>query len=82
MRIIKLNLDDIDTVINLFCDCFSEDHYYHQLLKEFEDKKEAMRTLFRDGIAYCLKDGFSIGVEDNDKLVAFALLFDYKKARQ
>lgn len=82
MRIINLNPDDIDSVIDLFCDCFSEDHYYLQLLKEFEDKKEAMRTLFRDGIAYCLKDGISIGVEDNDKLVAFALLFDYKKAKQ
>lgn len=82
MRITNLNAADIDSVIDLFCECFSEDHYYLQLLKDFEDKKGAMRTLFRDGIENCVNDGRSIGVEDHGKLVAFALLFDYKKTKQ
>ena len=81
MELRTLKSDDLEKVLDLFCECFIEDHYYQQMFRGCEDPTAAMRTAFRGSIAFCLEAGIGIGVVDEDKLIGFALLFNYKDTK-
>lgn len=80
MEFRNLNKNDIESVLNLFYECFSEDHYYEQLLSN-SNEQLSIKDSFRKSIEFCLNSDISLGVIDNGKIIAFALLFDYNKTK-
>ena len=81
-KIIPLCRADLSEVMELFVRCFSNDHYYTQLIPDPQKRKETMRTRFSQDIGYCLEQGFSWGERDpSGKLAAFIIVLDYKKTK-
>lgn len=80
----NLKENDLEKTLDLFCECFVADHYYRQMFQDNNnDLSIAMHDEFKDSISFCIKHGIGIGVtDDNDDLIAFALLFNYKEAKQ
>jgi len=76
-RILRKN--DLASVLDLFCECFSADHYYQQLFADCDDLHTAMRHQFENSIDFCLDKGEGVGIIENGKLIAYALYFDYNK---
>lgn len=81
MKICTLTKTDLENVLDLFCECFSSDHYYQQLFAGCDNIPSAMRDAFRSSISFCLEKGISLGVIEDEKLIGFALLFDYKATK-
>lgn len=81
MHLHILRKNDLETVLDLFCECFISDHYYQQLFAGCDDISVAMRDAFRSSVSFCLEKGISVGIVNNGELLAFALFFDYKKTQ-
>ena len=76
-----LRENELESVLDLFCECFSKDSYYKKLFSPLEDFTKAMRDSFQKSILYCLERGFCIGIKDDCKLIAFLICFDYAEAK-
>ena len=72
-----LSESDFGPVLDLFCGCFSEDHYYRKLFSGAASWPDEMRASFQPSIAYCLSRGKCLGVRSGGELIAFVLCFDY-----
>lgn len=81
MHLRILQNSDLENVLDLFCKCFLNDHYYRNLFKKSDDFSSTMRNEFRNSISICINTGLSIGIIDNEKLIAFALLFNFSAAK-
>lgn len=81
MELCSLKKNDLERVLNLFCTCFVQDHYYMRLFKNEKDRSSAMRNAFSRSIEFCLVSGLSLGAFDDGRLVAFALLIDYNRIK-
>lgn len=82
MQIKLLLKQDLEMVLNLFCQCFTDDPYYAHLFPDSASRADQMRKSFRESLAYCLDNGLSMGAaEDNGRLAAFLLCFDYPAAQ-
>ena len=81
MQIRILTKNDLEDVLDLFCECFSSDHYYQQLFANSDNISTVMQNSFRNSISFCLEKGVSVGMMDNGKLLGFALIFNYKETK-
>lgn len=81
MKIKLLHEENLELVMHLFCKCFQKDHYYTRVFGVQEIKPALFINAFAGNIAYCLKNGIGIGVFDEGRLIAFALLIDYNKTK-
>lgn len=82
MDMVRLDSSYDERVMNLFCDCFKDDHYYADIFPDKRSRKKKMKESFYGIIKYCTKNGLSFGITDNDQLVAFVLCFNYQEARK
>ena len=71
-----------DAVMELFCTCFAEDHYYAALFPDGETRLAEMRRRFTPSVRTCLEGGLCRGVWQGDALAAFTLVFDYGALKQ
>ena len=71
-----------DAVMELFCTCFAEDHYYADLFPEETTRAEEMRRRFTPSVRTCLESGLCRGVWQGESLAAFTLVFDYGALKQ
>ncbi len=78
----RLKISDLEQTLDLFCECFAEDHFYARSFPDKNTRAEAMRIAFRFSIEYCLAGGFCYGIRENEKLIAFLLMFDYWKTQK
>jgi len=81
MTVRKLNGNDVGAVMELFCQCFKNDHYYAQLFTDEATREADMKKAFRGSIEYCLCFGECLGVYTDDALSAFLLTFDYNRSK-
>ncbi len=81
MELSELGIGDLESVFDLFFNCFKDDHYYAQVM-EGEATREKMRELFLPALNHCLENGFCFGVVDGERLEGFILCFDYKRLRR
>lgn len=79
MELITLQKNNIEAVLDLFCESFEEDSYYRHLFQDKKTRKIEMRNAFRNSISFCVEQGTSLGIFDQKQLIAFILCFDYKK---
>ena len=47
-----LKENELESVSDLFCECFSKDSYYKKLFSPLEDFTKAMRDSFQKSILY------------------------------
>lgn len=52
MHLYILTKNDLEAVLDLFCECFISDHYYQQLFAGYDDISVAMRDAFRSSISF------------------------------
>lgn len=77
MNISRLKQDDLGQVMDLFCECFKDDHYYRNLFENEDTRITLMREKFKSSIEYCIEKGYSIGVADEqENLHAEPLFYD------
>ena len=81
MNLVPLNEKDTNSTIDLFCECFVEDHYYAQMFPDCATRISEMREEFLPTISYCLSHGVCYGVKESESLIAFILCFDYNLIR-
>ena len=81
VHIERLNIFELDEVIDLFVECFEKDRYFAEEFKNKPNKKELLREMATPTIECCVSSGFSYGIVNNGKLVAFLLAFDYHYIR-
>ncbi len=82
MGLFLLSRADLPEVMELFVQCFIDDHYYTNLIPDSQKREETMRTRFSQDIGYCLEQGASWGERDaSGKLAAFIIALDYKKTK-
>ena len=74
----KLNKNDINRVMDLFCSSFYDDIYYEKMFPNKNNRKERMMREFTSPIDFCLENGFSLGVFNDSKLIAFIITVDYQ----
>ena len=82
MDLVELQASDFDIVMDLFCECFADDHFYKEVFPDVEQRVEQMRKEFHDAIMYTLEYGVCKGIVEGESkhLLAFVLCFDYKDA--
>lgn len=73
-----INEGYLKEVMSLFCSAFHNDAYYKRIFPNAEERKEKMMTDFSSSIDFCLKNGVSIGIFDETKLIAFIIAIDYQ----
>ena len=73
-----LSIEDLNELLSLFCECFSDDHYYMEMFHEDEVYGCDMSTEFKPVLAYCLSNSFVTGIKSDGKLIAFLISLDYK----
>lgn len=82
MQIQVLTPQDLPAVMDLFCVAFREDAYYARLFPEERSREREMRNAFSGSIAFCVDQGYSVGVYgEGDRLIAFLIGFDYKNSQ-
>ena len=82
MTIDILKACDIAPTVDLFCECFAEDHYYGIMFPDQSTRRDEMRKAFTQSISFCIRQGNSIGIKRDGTLVAFLLCIDYRAARE
>lgn len=83
MAINILQTGDIDQVMDLFCECFQEDHYYADIFTDSATRCADMTTKYKPILLSCIERGHCLGVkEDAGKLIAFVICFNYKDTRE
>ena len=70
MQIRCLNRNDFAEVMDLFCECFRDDHYYSRKFPDPATREARMREKFASNIEYTLTAGLSYGVWDEAPLGA------------
>lgn len=81
MRTGILEACHMEPVMELFCRCFQDDHFYKQSFPVEETRAQDMRKAYGPSLLYCLEHGDCRGIWDGDALIAFLLCFDYQKVR-
>ena len=71
MTIDILKACDIAPTVDLFCECFAEDHYYGIMFPDQSTRRDEMRKAFTQSISFCIRQGNSIGIKRDGTLVAF-----------
>lgn len=82
MDIRVLHRDDLHDVLDLFCECFADDHYYKRQFPNDDTRASQMRDEFKCCLEFCLTNGYSVGTYNEDRLIGFALLFNYHETLQ
>ena len=76
-----LTMDDYKSVMDLFVECFRDDHYFRALYSDAADFDDRLRSSAASNIRYCIENGAAYGMFDVDRLVGFMLGFNYKWAQ-
>ena len=71
----------MEQVMELFCQCFQDDHFYKRSFPSEATRMQDMRKAYGPSLLYCLRHGDCRGIWDGDTLTAFLLCFDYRKVR-
>lgn len=82
MRTGRLEGRHMEPVMDLFCRCFQDDHFYKRAFPAEETRARDMREAYGPSLLYCLEHGDCRGIWDGDTLTAFLLCFDYRKVRE
>ncbi len=77
MNIQRLDKTHIRQVSDLFCKTFMHDSYYAKQYPNESERLEIMQTSFSKGILFCIEQGDSFGIFEENNLIAFLLAFDY-----
>ena len=81
MRMELLNPQHLEQIMDLFCLCFQDDHYYGRIFADPRTRPEQMRRAYGPTVRYCVEHGYCPAVWDGATLVAFLLCFDYRAIR-
>ena len=74
-----LKSSQIDQVMELFGECFFDDHFYAGIFPEETTRLTKMKKMFSPVILYCIHTGYCIGVWDQKELIAFLITFPYRE---
>lgn len=77
MQIGMICSDELPQVVELFCTCFCEDHYYAKLFPDLTTRRKEMGNAFAPDILYCIQQQTCFGVYQGNDMIAFILSFDY-----
>lgn len=82
MKLVTLQPENVPEVLALFCRCFSADPYYAKMFPDASSRESAMTEAFTLPLTYCLQHKMSLGVRQDDRLIAFLLCLDYRRMDQ
>ncbi len=82
MTTANLEARHLEALMDLFCRCFHEDHFYMRSFPDGATRDQEMRRAYTPAVRYCLEHGDCRGIWDGEALVAFVLCFDYRGVRQ
>lgn len=82
MKIEQINEDRIDDVIDLFVECFENDHYYKEIFSDTIDIKSDLRNNFTNAIRFCVTQEGCYGSYKDGSLLAYVLYFDYFRTKR
>lgn len=75
--------DSFQELLDLFVECFIDDHYYIKHISENREEREhIIRTQFSSVLLYCVVNNNAYGYYENNKMCGFIIIFNYRKLKK
>ena len=79
--IVKLDEGQFNGLTDLFSECFENDPYFVKMFPKALTRKEQITAAFKNTLFFLLSNNCAYGVCNNEKLIAFFLMFNYHEIK-